>query len=326
MKKINLALLGLMLPMASFADSMTVPYESQLGGDAGWTIVNVVPDTKTWKSETNSTFYEGADGANAGVCYGYDYSNDADDWFISPAIHLEAGKEYKVKFWHKTQYDTESYALYMANSSEPESLLAGSVIYSNELTPHKEWTHEVTVITPEAEDDYWFGFHVTSPKNHYNVYLTGFAVTDNVVLPAGVKDLAVTPGENKALAAELTWTLPTADAEGSPLPEGISHDSVLVYRDGQLVATLAGDAVSWTDSEAEGLTAGFHDYGVALVLDGRQGKTVSVSSPYIGPLAAFSLPWNLDFSSYESSDFDTYFTVFNAPESESSGSYPLWYL
>lgn len=326
MKKINLALLGLMLPMASFADSMTVPYESQLGPDCGWTIVNVVPDTRTWNPESNSSSYEGADGATAGVYYRYDSSNDADDWYISPAIHLEGGKEYKVKFWHKTNYDTESYALYMANSSGPESLLAGTVIYSNELTANNSWTHEVKMITPENDGDYYFGFHATSPKNHYNVYLTGFAVTDNVVLPAGVKDLAVTPGENKALAAELTWTLPTADADGSPLPEGISHDSVLVYRDGQLVATLAGDAVSWTDSEAEGLTAGFHDYGVALVLGGHQGKTVNVSSPYIGPLAAFNLPWNMNFETCESSDFDTFFTVFNALESESSGSHPLWYL
>lgn len=101
-------LLAVLLPLLGFAQAKSVPYFSQIGGasklDADWTVYNVNGDEKTWINDASSSNYSSitAVKVTAGAKYLYNTKADANDWLVSPAIHLEADKEYKVSFYVKT--------------------------------------------------------------------------------------------------------------------------------------------------------------------------------------------------------------------------------
>ena len=78
------------------------------------------------------------------------------------------------------------------------------------------------------------------------IFMAGLAVSE-----AGGAAAAAAPSDVKAVAAEggeltvdVSWTLPTVDADGQPLDGDRAVESVAVYRDGALAATLAAGATS----------------------------------------------------------------------------------
>ncbi len=81
MKRITLVAALTLLSLATFARAETVPYTSDM---RGWTAIDANNDGNTWTG----------DGSGIRFC-----SNaELDDWIVSPAIPLEAGTEYIVRF------------------------------------------------------------------------------------------------------------------------------------------------------------------------------------------------------------------------------------
>ncbi len=314
MKRFYTTLLVLLtLPLIGFAASEEVPYSSDM---TNWEIINGVG--KTW--EVNTYDFTGT-GWSQGLKYTYDYSNDADDWAISPAIHLEGGKEYKVKFWFSTKSSNEDFTMYMGTSKDTESLKTGTVIYDLVNASQKEFVKIVKIITPAATGDYYFGAYLHSPKNRWNVLMTGFEVVENVFAPGTVTNLTVTEGENRALTASLSWTLPTVDNDGAPMPEDAVFNKVMIYRDSELVSTLDGPATSWEDNGEKGLTSGKHTYEVAVVVNNQTSAKASVISKYIGPVAPEELPWKFTTANMTEDDVNTYFAIKKGENSTSTGNW-----
>lgn len=322
MKKIYTMLTALVIPLLGIA-SESIPYATDM---TGWQIINENESSKTWAVNDYSSDFSGT-GWTKGLKYTYDNSNAADDWAISPAITLEAGKEYKVKFWYQTKTNKEDMTLYMAASGTPEALKAGTVVKDFVDFSNNAWNKYVEVITPETTGEYYFGFYLHSPKNRWNNMLTGFEVTENKFYPGSVTNLTVTPGDNRILEATVNWTLPTVDSDGAPMPDDAVFNNVKVYRDGTLVVTLDGTATSWTDTAALGLESGFHKYEVEVTVNNATSAKAEVNSTYIGPVAAFKLPWNYSTYSMTDDDFTTFFTVVKGENSttaakwEKKGSY-----
>lgn len=330
MKRFTLLTTGLLVSLAGFAQAKTVPYSSSLANDADWTVVDANADDTTWAVATTSDL-DGS-GFSEGIKIKYHSSNAADDWYISPAVHLEAGTEYKVKFLHRTYNSTtkENYRLYFASAGSVDDLKAGEVLMDHSDYAEKAWNKDCKVITVDESGDYYFGFHGFSIKNQWYVYLTGFQVGFNTFTPAGVSDFTVTPGENRALSATLTWTLPATDDDGVKFADGVEVENVMVYRDGVLVATLPGDATEWTDDATKGLESGIHAYEVEVKANGAISAKAKVETPYIGPIAASALPWKADFRNMTQDDFAFFFTTFNTENSQTndkvSKAYREWYI
>lgn len=304
------------------AEAKSVPYASNMV-DSDWTLINENPASKTWEVVASGGIgdFQFA-GTESGLKYNYDSNYPADDWAISPAIHLEAGKEYKVKFWYQTKSDIEKLTVYMAKGSTPAELKAGQVIMdfeSNQTTGKKM----VYVITPTETADYHIGLYLHSEKLKYTNWLTGFEVAENAFAPGTVTGMTATPGENRALEATLTWALPTTDNDGAPLPEGAVFNSVKVYRDGQLVATLGGDATTWKDTAAAGLTAGYHKYEVEVTVNGAKSAKAMLESRYIGPVEALTLPYNCVVANTSDDDIDTFYTFITGPTSTANKHWQL---
>lgn len=316
MKKIYTMLAALAIPILGLA-AESIPYSTDM---TGWKIINENESSNTWGEYTYASDFSGT-GWTKGLKYTYDGNYAADDWAISPAITLEAGKEYKVKFWYQTKSNNEDLTLYMAASDTPDALKAGKVVKDFADFKNNAWTRYVEVITPETTGEYYFGFYLHSPKNRWNNTLTGFEVTENKFYPGTVTDLTVIPGENRALEATLSWTLPTVDNDGAPMPEDVVFNSVKVYRDGTLVATLDGNATSWTDNAAQGLKSGFHKYEVEVTVNNFTSARAAVDSRYIGPITAFSIPWNYVTKAMTDDDFTTFFTVVKGENSTTTANW-----
>lgn len=314
MKQIFTALAVLAFAGAVSAEGL--PYFSLIADDAAWQVLNVEEGSNTWTAG-NYGDGSGLDSERA-MKYSYDRDHAADDWLVSPAISLESGKEYKVKLRIKSSRQ-EIVKFLMAREGTPESLMAGKVLLDKTDSDDSMtgWTTLVYVVTPEESGDWYFGIWENSAKDKYYTTVTGFEVKENVFMPGAVTSLSAVADPAKAVKVDLSWTLPTVDADGAELPEGYTVDGVTVYRDGSEapVADLVGAVTEWTDTEATGLTGGYHTYRVVVSVNGAKSAGVTADSGYVGPLAAASLPWNAGINNLTADDFALFYTVAKGEDS-----------
>ncbi len=324
MKKIvTLMIVAGLTSALSAAEPHSVPYASGLYQDTEWTVVDVNKDGKTWADNSSSYNYSGSR-FTSGKQYSYHSSNDGNDWLISPAVTLEAGKEYKAKYWVNTRSYTESKKLTFADSGDVDALAAGTVLTDFTATKaYPSMTKVSAVFTVPTTGTYYFGFLAYSPKNMGWINLTGFEVCENVFTPAAVSKLTCTAGEDYALEATLGWELPTTDNDGVALPDDAVFNNIIIKRDGAEVATIAGDATIWTDTGSTGLTPGYHTYEVAVVVNGAQSAFTTVASKYIGPIEAQSMPYDANINTLTQDDFDLFWTPVKGRASTSTDNWKL---
>lgn len=304
MKKIFTLISAAVLGLSAYADGLPVPYIAENSGYDNWDIKNLNNDNKTWTPGTDV----GITGCTKGLTYRWNTAMAADDWAISPSIHLEAGKEYKIKFAYRTGGYNEKLAVWFGAGNTPEQLQQGKQLLDFEGKA-QTGIKKVEVFSPEADGDYCLGAYAHSDKDMAQIYFAGVEIVENVFVPATVSALTVTPDPSRALEAKLAWTLPTTDTDGAPFGEGVAVEAVTVYRDGVKVVDLQGAATEWTDNAESGLTSGKHQYEVEVTVNGTKSAKVAVNSAYIGPVEAFDLPLVYSFKDLVADDFSTYFTV-----------------
>lgn len=304
MKKIFTLIAAAVLGLSAYADGLPVPYIAEDSGYDNWDIKNLNNDNKTWTPGTDV----GITGCTKGLTYRWNTAMAADDWAISPSIHLEAGKEYKIKFAYRTGGYNEKLTVWFGAGNTPEQLQQGKQLLDFEGKA-QTGVKKVEVFSPEADGDYCLGAYAHSDKDMAQIYFAGVEIVENVFVPATVSALTVTPDPSRALEAKLAWTLPTTDTDGAPFGEGVAVEAVTVYRDGVKVADLQGAATEWTDNAESGLTSGKHQYEVEVTVNGTKSAKVAVNSAYIGPVEAFDLPLVYSFKDLVADDFSTYFTV-----------------
>ena len=304
----------ILLALNMKGQSVIPPYSSTMyGEESGWTTVNIDEDTKTWVDDDYSSDFSDTPYAEGKEFK--DRRKQADDWLISPAITLTAGKEYKVSFWLYVESGYDNLSLSWADAGTVEALSAEDGMLFDYEEGTYDWERYSVVVTPENNGSYYFGFHVYSPESKGYVYLTGFEVAENVFTPASVGNLNVAPDLNGALRATLSWTLPITDADGIALPSDATFDKIKICRDGDRIADLPGDALTFEDSEALGLTEGKHTYSVTVTVNGVDSREAEITSRHIGPLPVCTLPWSVDFGSLSKEDFYTYYAVIKGENS-----------
>lgn len=304
MKKIFTLISAAVLGLSAYADGLPVPYIAESSGYDNWDIKNLNNDDKTWTPGTDV----GITGCTKGLTYRWNTAMAADDWAISPSIHLEAGKEYKIKFAYRTGGYNEKLAVWFGAGNTPEQLQQGKQLLDFEGKA-QTGVKKVEVFSPEADGDYCLGAYAHSDKDMAQIYFAGVEIVENVFVPATVSALTVTPDPSRALEAKLAWTLPTTDTDGAPFGEGVAVEAVTVYRDGVKVVDLQGAATEWTDNAESGLTSGKHQYEVEVTVNGTKSAKVAVNSAYIGPVEVFNLPLVYSLNDLAADDFSAFFTV-----------------
>ena len=204
-----------------------------------------------------------------------------DDWLLTPAIRLEAGKTYAVTFTAdnegrsfperlEAKWGDKATARGMTNVLlEPTVLDTGNDVVFN------------CIIQPEADGLYYVGFHAISDENSYYLHLNDFAIGAPVsnAAPAEIADLKVIPDYTGELTAEIAFTAPATDIAGQALT---AIDKIEITRDGTLVHTIEpatpGQKYSWTD-ELE--TVGRYAYTVTATNAYGTSTPVTVTN-YVG--------------------------------------------
>lgn len=224
--------------------------------------------------------------------------NNIDSWLTSPRLGMVAGKTYKLKFKYLVWYDDaaviEHFRGHLATeipNADNSATIAASPAFLEldnlvKGSNSSDWK-EVSLTIAPTEGQQYVTFHVFG--NYCKcILISDFSIetyAEKPFVPAAPTDLKATAGANHALTVALEWTNPTRDTEGELFGADKTIDNILVYRDGTLAATLEGTATSWTDSEADGLTAGDHTYAVSAVVAGVESAlSEEAAVTNVGPL------------------------------------------
>ncbi|MDE6277224.1 MAG: choice-of-anchor J domain-containing protein [Muribaculaceae bacterium] len=186
----------------------------------------------------------------------FKYAEDktkANNWLISPAVRLEAGKAYKLAYsWRVIDKKyPESFTIHCGSAPTPEGMC--EPLASHMQMVNTAWQSASTIVKPEADGIFYIGVHAVSDPWMYEFYVDNISIEeiDNRV-PAVIADLSVEPGDKGALSATVSFTAPDKDNKGGNLE---SIDGVKLYRRGTEEAVKVftdvqpGQKLSFTDTQ-----------------------------------------------------------------------------
>ncbi len=208
---------------AADADSETgiaVPFTHTLGKNTEVTdylVIDANNDTRTWKPGGFNSY---------SVCMPPN-SGDvaaADDWLISPAVYLEAGKEYTVSYEEDmTLSKTEDkLGLYAGTVRSVEGMTLTVIAEHAFPYNNKVFTKREAQFSVDETGNYYFGFHCTSERvNSGTPKICNFSIKQSTpdIIPAAAGSIEVTPAPLGELKATVKYTAPTVNAKGEPLTQ-----------------------------------------------------------------------------------------------------------
>lgn len=216
-----------------------LPYTNTLGTEdefAQFGVIDSNKDGSTWLFSTSD-----------GTYYKYNSSNAADDWLISPAIKLEAGKKYHFAIDAACASTSYPEVFEVLIGTEPkasalkQSVLAATQVASKEFATYENETVEV------AETGYYhFGIHAISDANMWNLFVANFLVEAGAepTAPAAVTDFAVAQTPN-VLEAVVSFKAPTKTVAGDDLTDLTKID---VLRDGNVINSIS-PSINWVAAD-----------------------------------------------------------------------------
>lgn len=209
---------------------------------------------------------------------------DADDWAISPKLHMEKDMAYYIRFdVFKMGNHDEILEVGIGSGLNPENyetLMQPTVINN---TYYDGAEHKELMYICRETGDYNVGFHALSQKNTSVIMIDGIEVTFNNIIyaPEAPNDVTVTPGAKGELTATITFTAPSNNIIGDQLS---SLNKAVLYRNNieQPVSELSGIEPGKTyqiiDDEA---VNGQAIYSVAVCNEFGEGNKTSATG-YVG--------------------------------------------
>lgn len=220
-----------------------VPYSNALNTEdlfAEFGVLDSNNDGSTWAFD-----------ASYGAYYRWNSANNGNDWLISPAIKLEAGKKYHFAIDAKSAGSgfPERFEVLIGTEAKA-SALTQSVIPATEVGSTDYVTYENDAVAVAETGYYHFGIHAISDADMFRLMVANFLVEAGVeaTAPAAVTDLAVAQTPEK-LEAVVSFKAPTKTVGGADLTDLTKID---VLRDGKVIKSLGGaEPISW-DASAQG--------------------------------------------------------------------------
>lgn len=262
-----------------------------------WTVIDANADVSpnTWTYEVTKS------AAN----YKEDRYYPADEWLISPAVTLEAGKAYEITFNvsknNSISSDKQKFSFNVG--TEPTVAGLGTVIKTFTDWSKTLFTDETGTFRPETAGEYHFALHLYTDKYKGGLYVKSLRVEEKVPLPAAVTNVKAVAAPLGEMKCQISWTWPSKDADGGDL---VKLEGAKVYRgttqsftvsDSSLAGTATGGNPgtegSFTD---ESITkAGAYYYKVVPFTSNGDSKVspTSVKSDFVGKATSISGVKNL---------------------------------
>ena len=188
----------------------------------------------------------------------------ADDWLISPAVTLTAGKQYtimvSVKNYSTYSGDKNDFTVSYGNGQAVDAMTTEVMNVTGIKKSDSYSDKSSEIFTVETTGDYCFGIHLTSASYQGDFGIKSFTVAEFVELPEAITTATVTPAPLGEMKAVLSWTYPSKNNTGGNLS---AISGVRIYReyryktfaldDEHLIATVTegaapGAAGTYTDN------------------------------------------------------------------------------
>ncbi len=228
----------------AFGNALEVPYFEDFNDPSSialYTVLDVNGDEKTWGYNPD---YKAA-------TYTYNEAQPANDWLITPSVHLEPNYLYNLSYKVRAGLNDykERIEVYYGQGNTAESmtqkLLDKTDIIGEE---YKTYEHDVIV---DADGNYNFGFHSISDADRFYLIVDSIKLvkSSSFSAPDVVNDLKVTPGDKGAMKAKIEFKAPTKNIAGNNLA---NLTKIEILRNGELIKTFntpaVGSALSYDDN------------------------------------------------------------------------------
>jgi hypothetical protein len=140
----------------------------------GWIVYDANNDGFTWDLGVNFTTY--AYSGNRVMYYSFSASNDADDWLFSGCANLMADTVYVASYFYRV-YDgdyAESMEFGIASAPHPDAVI--EIFDVKEEMVNYNYRKVSYAFTVEADGQYFFAWHATSPKYHRFIFMDDFGL------------------------------------------------------------------------------------------------------------------------------------------------------
>lgn len=307
-------------PLAAIAPPYTLDF-SDAEEMAFWKTING-DNTNNWSIKADHAEIK-ADG-----------NKSNDDWFVSRPFALDAAKAYKLSFTSAFSNPANEFNLDVMKGSGASAEAMTEQIANVKAEKDKKTVVTEKAFSPKSTGTAYIGWHADNAKYsapyYYNTLsLSDISIVEIPVVPNIATGVKATPAADGAISVALEWTNPTTSETGLPL----TNLSAEIYRDGALVKTIAavGAKGSFTDTESDGLTKGFHKY--YIVIKNGNGATsaepetvesgfvgVPETVPFVSDFANESSLWTVEDNSKTSTKKSFTFTDGKAVITENSNS------
>lgn len=249
-------------------EGLTAPWTEDFATSQGFSLFTVIDanhDDCSWEYAYGRVRYYAGD-------------RDADDWLLTPAVHLEPGLTYKIGFDFFASDDAkmEKIGVSFGQGGDPGKY---DVMLEPEEFNNTDTLTYSDIVTVGQAGDYRMAIHALSEAEQ------GFITVDNVYIiegvrftaPAAATGLTITPAAGGLLKADIAFTTPTTTyRDGQPLGE---LTKVEVYRGQTLVKTFGttapGTQLTLTD---EGMPNGANRYRVVAYNESGAGDEAAAAA------------------------------------------------
>ena len=183
-----------------------VPYYETFDTQAAFnefTVINANGDNRTWEFS----------GLSQNVSYAWSTTSAADDWLITPPVHLLANTAYTFSIVAKGMGETERLEVKAGTEPTVEAMTM-SVVNATEITGSSETTIEGLIIV-EEEGNYNIGIHCISDANMFMLTLDNLSVENR--WPTAIETI----GSDKNNADNNYYDLSGRKVNAANLPAGI---------------------------------------------------------------------------------------------------------
>ena len=255
--------------------TLAVPFTHAFNSAAsldGFTIIDANNDGKKWAFDSS---------LGMAAC-GYNDFGSANDWLISPAVALEAGKTYTIEYMgsaYTNNGETVSISLGKGNTV---AAMTTTVLPAAEYElPFGSAVPIKAEFTATETDNFNIGLHMTTSSMMFGgtMFLKSFAMAEKagdepVITPAACQLTLTVTNENKPYALNAKVKTPSVDTDGNALA-GLKKVELL--RDGVVIFSVDNPYLgSSVRTDDENVPEGKHVYtAYAYSLDGVRGEEVS---------------------------------------------------
>ncbi|MCR4604272.1 MAG: choice-of-anchor J domain-containing protein [Prevotella sp.] len=192
-----------------------------------YTFIDANHDGNTWRGG----FWNGTQNSDVYYQYNENGTSPADDWVVTPPVHLKANRFYAISFdVNGSYFGYEKVSAWMGDDKTVAAM-------TTELMPttNVDWIEQrrfCRIVNSDADGTRYFGFHAQSDADQGVLELDNISIEERGVYeaPDTVTAFSVTPGRNGTTNAVIAFKAPTTDFYGNAISE---IEKIVVLRNGQ---------------------------------------------------------------------------------------------